>query len=216
MIYISRQKTWHIGYEMVKYGSSVILASGSPRRIDMLREAGINPRVLIPEVEEAVRLPLEPQQLVMCLALKKALAAEEQLCLEGADMSRSLLIAADTVVYAGTVLGKPASEKEAMEMLRFLNGRTHWVYSGVCLMGTPDRIRRVFYCVTGVKFIDYGEEDIRSYVATGESMDKAGAYAIQGGFSPYVERVAGPRDNVIGFPLGMILEELHALGISLE
>jgi septum formation protein len=201
---------------MVKYGSSIILASGSPRRIDMLREIGIVPRVLIPEVDETVSLPLEPQQLVMCLALKKALAAERQLRLEQADMSSSLMIAADTVVYAGTVLGKPVTEKEAVEMLRFLNGRTHWVYSGVCLMGTADRLRRVFYCVTGVKFLEYGEEDIRRYVATGESMDKAGAYAIQGGFSPYVEHITGPRDNVIGFPLGMIREELDVLGISLE
>ncbi|MDD3290170.1 MAG: Maf family protein [Eubacteriales bacterium] len=199
---------------MVKYGLSIILASGSPRRIGMLHDIGIQPEVLIPEVDETVHLTLTPQQTVMCLALKKALAAELQLKQRAQADRNVLLIAADTLVYAGKVMGKPMSERDAFEMLRFLRGRTHSVYSGVCLIGAELGIRRVFFCVTHVKFSNYSDEDIRRYIATGEPMDKAGAYAIQGGFGPYVESIVGPRDNVIGFPLGMIKEELNAIGIG--
>jgi septum formation protein len=201
---------------MVKYGLPIILASGSPRRIGMLHDMGLRPEVLIPEVDETVRLPLTPQQTVMCLALKKALAAETQFKLRAQADLDALLIAADTVVYAEKVMGKPATEEDAFEMLCFLRGRTHSVYSGVCLMGTALGIRRVFFCTTHVKFSNYSDEDIRNYIATGESMDKAGAYAIQGGFAPYVESIVGPRDNVIGFPLDMIKEELNAIGISID
>lgn len=191
-----------------------MLASGSPRRIGMLREIGITPRVLVPSVEESVHLALDPRQLVMCLALKKALAAEAELEAEGHPLGHALLIAADTVVYSDRVIGKPGSGREAFDILWSLRGRAHTVYSGVCLMGTDRGIRRVFSCGTRVQFKDYSGEDIRNYIATGEPMDKAGAYAIQGGFAPYVDHIIGPRDNVIGFPLGAIIAELNALGIS--
>lgn len=199
---------------MVKYDLSIILASGSPRRIEMLQDRGITPTVMIPEVDESVRLSLSPRQLVMCLALKKALAAEAELKEKGRPLGDSLLIAADTVVYSNRVIGKPGSEQEAFDILWSLRGGQHTVFSGVCLLGTAQRIRRVFSCGTRVKFSDYSEEDIRRYIATKEPMDKAGAYAIQGGFAPYVEYVVGPRDNVIGFPLDGIIQELNALGIS--
>ena len=199
---------------MVKYGMHIILASGSPRRIGMLHDMGIQPEILVPEVDEAVHLDLTPRQMVMCLALKKAQAAETLLKEEKRSARKALVIAADTVVYADRVIGKPGSEEEAFDILRFLRGRMHTVYSGVCLVSDSLGIRRVFACETQVKFTNYTADDIRRYIATGEPMDKAGAYAIQGGFAPYVEYIIGPRDNVIGFPLGAIKDELNSFGID--
>jgi septum formation protein len=201
---------------MVKYSLRIILASGSPRRIKMLEDLGVSPLIVKPEVHEESRLELSPEQLVMCLALKKALAVEAQLLGEGVDFTQSLLISADTIVYADRVIGKPESEAEAFEILSSLSGRRHTVYSGVCLLGTEKRLRRVFYSTTDVFFKKYTEEDIQTYIATGEPMDKAGAYAIQGGFAPYIDHIEGPMDNVIGFPLGKIRQELDAFGLTLE
>ena len=194
----------------------IILASGSPRRIKMLEDLGIAPFIIKPDVEEETQLALSPEQLVMSLALKKALAAEAQLLGEGDDLSQSLLLSADTIVYADRVIGKPQSEKEAFEILTFLSGRRHTVYSGVCMLGTQKQLRRVFYETTDVYFKEYTKQDIEAYIATGEPMDKAGAYAIQGGFAPYVDHTQGPLDNVIGFPLAKIQEELRSYGLALK
>ena len=101
---------------MIKYNLRIILASGSPRRIKMLEDLGIYPRIIKPDVEEDVKLPLSPSQIVMSLALKKALAVEAQLIEQGEDLTNSLLISADTIVYADKVIGKPTTESEAFEM----------------------------------------------------------------------------------------------------
>ena len=194
----------------------MILASGSPRRIDMLREAGYTPEVVIPQADESIHLDMTPAQMVMCLALRKALDAERRAELSVSRSEPALLIAADTIVYAGRVIGKPLSERDAFETLCALRGRAHDVYSGVCLSLPASGLRRVFSCRTRVEFTDYSDEDIRRYIATGEPMDKAGSYAIQGGFAPYIRHLDGPRDNVIGFPMQAIGAELKALGLSLN
>ena len=201
---------------MIKYISKIILASSSPRRIKMLQALGIELRIINPDVEEKVHLSLSPGQLVMSLALKKALYVEEQLTHNGEDLSDTLLIAADTIVYADGVIGKPQTEEDAFRILSFLRGRPHKVYSGVCLLGTEKNVRHVFFRETAVFFKDYTDEDIHQYIASGEPMDKAGAYAIQGGFASYIDHIEGDLDNVIGLPLVGIQEELQAFELKLQ
>ena len=184
---------------------NVILASGSPRRIDMLRADGIEPLIVRPDCEENIHMPLSPAQEVMALALRKNLRAEEMLREQGALPEDGVILSADTmVVLDGVPIGKPADEADAFRILSLLRGKKHTVCSGACICDLASSRRLLFAESTGVYFMEYSDEDIRAYIATGEPMDKAGAYAIQGGFAPYVTRTEGPMDNVIGFPYGTI------------
>lgn len=124
---IRLQRTWHIGCKMIKCISNITLASGSPRRIKMLQDLGVQVRVMRPDVEEDVILSLSPGQLVMFLALKKALSVETELLKNGETLKDSLLIAADTIVYAQNVVGKPENEEDAFRILSSLRGKTHTV-----------------------------------------------------------------------------------------
>ena len=174
----------------------IILASGSPRRIQMLSDEGCNVQVVKPNCAEDLHAELEPHQAVMALALRKALNVGRQ---EG------LVIAADTVVvHNGRIIGKPKDEEDAFNILSELNGQRHQVVSGVCLLHNLTGFTLVFYDSTDVYFKEYSSDDIRSYIATGEPMDKAGAYAIQGLFAEYVDRMEGAYDNVVGLPLEKI------------
>lgn len=181
--------------------TNVILASGSPRRIDMLRADGIEPRIVRPDCEEDIHMPLSPAQEVMALALRKNLRAEAMMREGGTLPGTGVILSADTmVVLDGVPMGKPGDEADAFRILSLLRGRTHTVCSGACLCDLANGRRLVFSEGTNVTFRRYTDEEIRAYIATGEPMDKAGAYAIQGGFAPYVTRTEGPLDNVIGFP----------------
>ena len=185
----------------------VILASGSPRRINMLREYGLDPMIIRPECGEELHMPLSPAQTVMSLALRKALSVERSL---PSDLPYDdwLLISCDTVVsFEGRILGKPSGEHEAFSMLSAMNGKMNTVFSGVCLIrkGRPPEL---FYDRSDVYFRPYSTEDIIAYIATGEPMDKAGAYAVQEGFAPYCEKVSGSMNNVIGLPLEKILRRV--------
>ena len=191
--------------------TTVILASGSPRRIDMLRADGIEPLIVRPDCEENIHIALTPAQEVMALALRKNLRAVEMLKEQGSLPAEGIVLSADTmVVLEGVPIGKPADEEDAFRILNGLNGRKHTVCSGACLFDLATGRRLVFSEETDVYFMQYTDEDIRAYIATGEPMDKAGAYAIQGGFAPYVTRTDGPMDNVIGFPYGKIKRILAA------
>ena len=169
-----------------------ILASQSPRRKELLARAGYEFEIVVSEVDETLPQGARPGDAVETLARRKALAVSSQ-------HPGTVVLGCDTVVALGDlILGKPATEAEAEEMLRRLSGQTHTVYSGVCV--TDGTREAVFHTATDVTFYPLPDAAIQSYVATGEPMDKAGAYAIQGGFAPYVERTWGPLDNVIGFP----------------
>lgn len=185
----------------------LVLASGSPRRIEIMRQNGVEPIVMRPEVDERIPEGLSPQQSVMYLALKKALSVEGEILPQDGQW----LIAADTVVYRNRIMGKPQNEQQAWETLRDLRGKRHQVITGVALIGPGTHYRRVFCESTAVYFKDYGDEVIRDYIASGEGWDKAGGYAIQGGFAPQVDHIEGDRDNVIGFPWSRIVEELVQL-----
>jgi septum formation protein len=195
----------------------MILASGSPRRIELLSEAGYDPRVLPADVDET-RLPDEtPKQLVARLARLKASSR-----LADADAGE-LVIAADTIVeLEGDPLGKPADGDEARQMLHRLSGRTHEVSTGVCLLkaadpsrGTPMRSRE-FVETTEVEFYPLSDELIDTYIRTGEPADKAGAYGIQGAGRLLVRGIRGDYYNVVGLPVARLVREMDALGAEEE
>ncbi len=172
---------------------SLILASGSPRRRELLARMGYDFLVLAPEVDENVGAP--PRQAVMILARRKAMAAAERL-------DEDVVLAADTLVSVDdTALGKPLDEAEAKAMLRRLSGREHEVFTGVCLLDVSTGRQAVHAERTGVVFRPLTDEEIDAYVASGDPMDKAGAYGIQSGASRFVERISGSYENVMGLPV---------------
>ena len=185
----------------------IILASGSPRRIEMMRRSGVEPMIIKPEVDETVSPDMTPEQAVMYLALKKALAVEQQV----EPKENQWLISADTIVCREKIMGKPQDEEEATAMLSDLRGCEHRVITGVAVLSPGTSKRKVFAETTKVFFKDYDDQVIREYIASGEVWDKAGAYAIQGGFGEQVDHIEGDYDNVVGFPWERFVEELKVL-----
>jgi septum formation protein len=173
----------------------LVLASQSPRRREILTQAGFTFTVRVPGIEE-VRLSSEsPEDYVCRLALEKARAA--------ASSPEEFVLAADTVVVVdGAVLEKPGSTQEAVEMLRRLSGRSHVVLTGVCLLHGGQEWSE--FESTRVFFSALSEDELRDYCASGEPMDKAGAYAIQGLASKFIERVEGCYFNVVGLPISLV------------
>jgi len=182
----------------------IILASVSPRRQELLKNAGILFEVWpanIPEVPHAGEAPV---------AFAERMAREKARAVSGLLPDR-IILAADTVVAVeNEILGKPADAEDAARMLRLLSGQTHAVTTGVCLIG--DGREDVCSETTTVEFSRMTEAEIREYVATGEPMDKAGAYAIQGGASRWITRVNGDYSNVVGLPVNLVLKMLKEAG----
>jgi septum formation protein len=175
---------------------TLILASNSPRRRQLLSLAGWEFTISVADVDET---PLEnetPAAYVLRLAQTKARVIANRI------NNGHLILAADTtVVEAGSILGKPADEAEAIAMLTRLRGRTHQVYTGIALLRREDDLLLTDLCITDVPMRSYTDEEIRAYVATGDPLDKAGAYAIQHpGFRP-VARMDGCYAGVMGLPL---------------
>jgi len=184
----------------------IILASGSPRRIKILEDDGQSFEIIKPSCKEDVHMDLSPKQFVMSLALRKALNVKGSLS-QDALSTGPLIIACDTIVeHKGKIIGKPKDEKNAFEILSELNGQMHSVWSGVALINLQKNTEftLVFSTQTDVYFKCYSEKDIWDYIASGEPMDKAGAYAIQGDFGKYIDHIDGEYDNVVGFPYGEI------------
>ena len=178
----------------------VVLASGSPRRKDLLRSVGLDPETRAPDIDEAVGLDESPTAYVHRLSVEKAAAVAR---------SGEIVIAADTTVeIGGTILGKPVDLDDARRMLSTLSGATHLVHTGVTVQSTGQIDTRVV--TTLVTFVDLGPEAIEWYVGTGEPMDKAGGYAMQGAGGAFVRRIDGSVSNVIGLPLAETLEMLNA------
>ncbi|MCK6530117.1 Maf family protein [Myxococcota bacterium] len=191
----------------------LVLASASPRRRELLRAAGIEAAVVAAEVDESPRAGEAPGDLALRLASEKARAVAAR-----ADCPGRFVLAADTVVALGDrLLGKPADAAEAAATLGALSGREHEVLTGVCLL---DRERpgeeRAFVARTRISFRALSAGDVARYVATGEPMDKAGAYGIQGRGGALVATVQGSYTNVVGLPLAETLAALAAAGIPLE
>jgi septum formation protein len=192
----------------------LVLASASPRRLSLLRDIGLYPAVLPAEVDEREWHGEQPERYVLRLAESKCRTVATIKC--GSDPP-CLIVAADTaVVVEGRTLGKPADAGEAREMLRLLRGKWHEVMTGVFLMRTDDGRHEGAVAITRVMFRDYGEREIREYVASGEPMDKAGAYAIQGGGGRLAEMVQGSWSNVVGLPLESLPLWMRKIGVELD
>lgn len=193
----------------------LILASSSPRRIDLLRRLGLRFEVRPGDVEETVLPGEEPSELVRRLALTKAKQVTASLC-GGIPGERSVVIGADTVVVLdGRILGKPRSHDEAYRMLKDLEGKTHEVYSGVAVVCADGFYERAVHEVTKVTMRHLTDAEIRAYVATGEPMDKAGAYAVQGKGALLISSISGCYYNVVGLPLSRLCLMLRDLGIDM-
>jgi septum formation protein len=182
----------------------LILASASPRRVELLRELGVQFRVVTTDAQEARHEQLTAGELCQINAYRKARAVAKR-------HPTSLVLGADTLVYQGTELfGKPADLAEARRMLRGLQGRTHQVVTGVCLMHLRGHRCRIFVDNTAVTFRPLTGGQIESYLASINPLDKAGAYAIQEKGDTIVERIEGSRSNVVGLPMERVKVELAA------
>lgn len=176
-----------------------ILASKSPRRREILQNLGIRFETVTADTDESSSIT-DPHRLVEELSLRKGLAVRDLLLSCGEDLSQTVIIASDTVVALdGCILGKPADTADASRMLHMLSGRQHDVISGIALIGT-DR-QAVTHDVTHVRFSPLTEENVDFYLCSGEPYDKAGAYAIQGLASMWIEGIEGCYFNVVGLPV---------------
>ncbi len=190
------------------------LASQSPRRRQLLEAAGFSLTIVPADIDETRQEGETPTHLVERLARQKAEATRGSLA---GRATEDVLLAADTIVWTedGDVLGKPVDEKAACAMLQELSGRTHHVSTGVCLMHLDPTAKtlatRSFVETTRVSFFDLTDEEIRAYVASGEPMDKAGAYGIQGRGRLLVSGIEGDWANVVGLPVARVVRELEAL-----
>lgn len=183
----------------------LILASSSPRRRELLSLMKLSFLIDAPDVNEET--PLGAREAVQELARRKALAA-------AALHPGEIVLAADTLVsIEDRPLGKPCDEAEACSMLRMLCNHWHQVYTGVCIIDREGNLHEGLDA-SDVRFGDMSDEDIRRYVATGEPMDKAGAYALQGGAQAWIEEVRGTPSGVIGLPLPMVRRLLRECGVS--
>ena len=180
----------------------LILASGSPQRFSLLVAAGFEPEVRVPEVDESKLVGESANSLVERLAVKK---------LDAVINVGECGVAADTVVSINEkILGKPGTPEIALEMLQTLSGETHQVVTGVALSGPKGR--RSLIVATKVKWRELTKEEIVTYIQTGEPLDKAGGYGIQGGGKNFVVSYEGSFDNIVGLPVDEVISCLNDLG----
>jgi septum formation protein len=177
----------------------LILASTSPRRAELLQSAGLSFETVRPDADEKPQTGETPVQYAVRTAREKAESIKTR--------PGAVILGADTVVAVeGSILGKPADEEDARRMLRLLSGKLHEVITGVCLRSAEKTV--CFHTATAVLFRELSGEEIAAYVATGDPLDKAGAYAIQNGAAGMVRRIDGSYSNVVGLPLCEVIEAL--------
>ena len=182
-----------------------ILASASPRRKQLLKQAGYAFEIVVSDADESLPAGITPEKAVRRNAARKAQAVAE-------TNPGAVVLGCDTVVAIdGEILGKPQDEAEAKAMLRRLSGNTHTVYSGVCI--TDGKKETVFAVATDVTFYALSDRTIDAYAATKEPMDKAGAYGIQGLGCVLVKEISGDYSNVVGLPLSESARALAAFGV---
>ena len=194
----------------------IILASGSPRTTELLQTAGIVHEVVVSGADEDVQEE-NPARLVEMLSARKAEEVYERMA-QQEPSGDLVVIGADTVVAAdGKILGKPGDEEDARRMLRMLSGRSHHVYTGVTLCGRIGSVRREvsFSEESAVHVAQLTEEEISEYIDSGEPMDKAGAYGIQGAFMKFVSGIEGDYFNIVGLPVSHLYQEMKQF-ISIE
>ena len=198
----------------------LILASASPRRKELLDQIGLETEIIISNTDERTEAAA-PEQIVCELAERKCMAAVRHFLSEKETAEDSFVLGADTiVVHQENILGKPADPAEAADMLRTLQGDTHQVYTGVCIVRCHPKTDRadcscsekqLFSVCTDVTVAPMTEEEIRQYIFTGEPMDKAGAYGIQGRFARHVQAICGDYTNVVGLPVSAVYQTLRSM-----
>lgn len=194
----------------------VILASGSPRRKELLTQAGIEFSIITSDADETPTKTV-PEEIVMELSKRKAEDVYDRVIKEGIfkEGEDNFIIAADTLVFFGQDrMGKPKDKEDAVRMLKELSDNVHDVITGVTILHPVDGELRTatFFEKTKVSVYKLSDEEIEAYVATGEPMDKAGAYAIQGYFGKYIKKIEGEYANVVGLPIARVYHELKGLG----
>lgn len=192
----------------------IILASASPRRKELLTQIGFTFTVMPSDVEENPVSTL-PQDMVIELSKEKARDIWEKVGAD--DKADALAISADTVVsIEGEILGKPKDEEDAVRMLSLLSGKEHQVYTGVTMIWITEEGKKEeysFYVCTGVLMYRMNRVEILEYVQSGEPMDKAGAYAVQGKAAAYIKSIRGEYSNVVGLPVGRLYQEMKVWGL---
>ncbi|WKZ18323.1 MAG: Maf family protein [Candidatus Jettenia sp. CY-1] len=180
-----------------------VLASNSPRRIVLLKLLGYKFDIIPHEIEEDVCCDILPSDLVQNLAFLKANDVAKR-------VDDAIIIAADTIISCkGAILGKPKDVYDAKRMLSMLNGTEHDVLSGICIINMPLKKKLLRIGRTSIKIRHITEEEIDAYIQTGEPLDKAGAYAIQGKGEKFIEKIDGSYTNVVGLPLEIVREMLN-------
>ena len=188
----------------------VILASSSPRRKELLQRLDYPFDIILPDVDESILTPeTNPEQYCTSLAEMKTNKISQ-------NYPHALIIGADTiVVLEDHIMNKPYDSAHAEKMLEMLSGKTHHVYTGVCLKWIENNIQHTFTEITMVTFRELDKQDIRKYIDTYPPYDKAGSYGIQDWSAVFVKNIQGCYDNVVGFPLSKFYQELKKLGINL-
>ncbi len=186
----------------------IILATNSPRRKELAKQMGLDFEVIPSNYEEDMTMKLSPKELAKTLAYGKAK--------DVAKRHDGIIIGADTfVVFKGKKIGKPKSEQEAFKMLKSFSGKSHKVYTGIAIINKKTG-KEITDCeITTIKFRKMSDEEIKKYIKTGEPMDKAGAYAIQGLGSIFIEKINGCYHNIAGFPIHLTYKNLKKLGINI-
>jgi len=189
----------------------IILASGSPRRRELLSLLGLPFEVITSEADEDTPPDWTPERIVRSLALRKA----EAVAASSNQQQNAVIVGSDTIVVLdGLVLGKPVDEQDSRDTLKLLQGRSHQVYTGIACIGLPDGRTAVDHRVTTVTMRGLSPEEIDAYVATGEPADKAGSYAIQGLGATLVDKIDGCYFNVVGLPVSLLSGMLSEFGIQ--
>lgn len=188
---------------MIKLDLPLILASGSPRRKELLDTMGLSYTVDVSDADESITA--DPETMVLELSRRKAEAV-------AGKHENSIILAADTLVFSSEVLGKPQNSDHAKAMLRQLSGNWHSVYTGVTVIDTCSGKAISKADMTRVHFIELTDEEIDAYVASGECMDKAGSYAIQGMGGMFIDRIEGSYSNVVGLPMTLVHSMLLDIG----
>lgn len=191
----------------------IILASASPRRKELLEQMGLS-FCICPAKGEELQTKTKPSEVVMELAMQKA----DEIAAQFLESKNYLILGADTIVACeNQILGKPKKKEDAQKMLSLLSGKCHTVYTGAAFVFDNENgmvQRHVFYEKTNVWVKTLSKSEIDRYIASGEPMDKAGAYGIQGKGAVFIERIEGDYNNVVGLPIARIYKELQMLGID--
>ena len=187
--------------------SGIILASASPRRLEILNKHGIDPLVMPQDTDEHLPAGIGMIEAVEALASQKARACYDAIK-DDPEYDGFIILGADTIVWKDNIMGKPADHDDARRMLDKIRGTYHYVVTGVCLIDKSSGRETVMHDVTTVYCVNYSDEDIEDYLSTEEPYDKAGSYAIQGHFGKYIDHIDGDYENVVGLPFHLIEKAL--------